>query len=543
MSSLLPLEIFEEIFENLHDDKITLHSCILVNRSWCITAIPILWRRPFVLLNKPSVKLIHTYIANVFDQLESEVRLTKYIKILSRPFFKYSMYLKDLRTKILTQSIKDWVNGMECQFESELEGSFFDFNEVELVCHLYSLLIKSFISVQNIIHCSLENFQSLRGHHIEYSPKYPKFLRSLQIEIKYDNHILSYLTRINCVTLEEIWIGPLSSGVQLDSLSQLIKIQNSLKDFRLYGPRCEWLGVPIEIISALSNQYKTLHTIRFSECNFSFYNLFDYLGICQNLKNLEFHNCDFPEDQATSWCNVTFPNLEILSFVGVVYLDVEKVTTIVKNSQKNLSKVFLPCMTPQEDLTMFTEILMNCKNVTCFAFWANTDAELDAAFRALESFNSLECLSIDSEDGLILNSNQLSQLGKILTPTLRHLEICVDTSAESFEQFLLNLKADLESLTLSWCPNISDDHIKVIIGYAKRNSKLKYVALDNDRSTNLSDVVINETFKVIPYFRIESIDSCEVIRAWFDDSIYLLNSKHNFYSSSVINNLAITNNV
>ncbi|CAB4416939.1 unnamed protein product [Rhizophagus irregularis] len=60
----------------------------------------------------------------------------------------------------------------------------------------------------------------------------------------------------------------------------------------------------------------------------------------------------------------------------------------------------------QEDLTMFTEI---CELI----------------------FNRLECLSIDSEDGLILNSNQLSQLGKILTPTLRHLEICVDTSAES----------------------------------------------------------------------------------------------------------------
>jgi hypothetical protein len=214
--------------------------------------------------------------------------------------------------------------------------------------------------------------------------------------------------------------------------------------------------------------------------------------------------------------------LEILSFVGVVYLDVGKVTTIVKNSRRNLSKVFLPCMTPQEDLTMFMEILANCKNVTCFAFWANIDAELDAAFRALESFNRLECLSIDSEDGLILNSNQLSQLGKVLAPTLRHLEICVDTSAKSFEQFLLNLTAKLESLTLSWCPNISDDHIKVIIEYAKRNSKLKYVALDDDRSANLCDVILNEAYQVIPHFRIESIDSCEVIRAWFDNSIYML---------------------
>ena len=87
-----------------------------------------------------------------------------------------------------------------------------------------------------------------------------------------------------CNTLEEIWFGPLSLGIQLDSLAGLIMLQHSL----------EWLEVPIEIISTLFTQYQTLYTIRFLECNFSNYDLFDYLGICQSLK---FHNCDFPKDQ------------------------------------------------------------------------------------------------------------------------------------------------------------------------------------------------------------------------------------------------------
>src|SRR5438445_7184253 len=122
MSAFLPPEILEEIFENLQDDKMTLHSCILVSRSWCIVAIPILWRKPFKLLNKPSsVKLVRTYISNVFDQLENGVIFTKYIKDLSRPFFKYPMFLKDLRTKTLTQSIKDWVNGIDFRFENEAD--------------------------------------------------------------------------------------------------------------------------------------------------------------------------------------------------------------------------------------------------------------------------------------------------------------------------------------------------------------------------------------------------------------------------------------
>src|SRR5207248_482830 len=43
MSCLLP-EFLNEIFENLEDDKITLHSCLLVSRFWCKISVRILWR-------------------------------------------------------------------------------------------------------------------------------------------------------------------------------------------------------------------------------------------------------------------------------------------------------------------------------------------------------------------------------------------------------------------------------------------------------------------------------------------------------------------
>ena len=34
-----------EVFENLEDDKVTLHSCLLVNRLWCEVSVRILWRK------------------------------------------------------------------------------------------------------------------------------------------------------------------------------------------------------------------------------------------------------------------------------------------------------------------------------------------------------------------------------------------------------------------------------------------------------------------------------------------------------------------
>ena len=40
----LPADCLNEIFENLEEDKITLHSCLLVNRLWCEISVGILWR-------------------------------------------------------------------------------------------------------------------------------------------------------------------------------------------------------------------------------------------------------------------------------------------------------------------------------------------------------------------------------------------------------------------------------------------------------------------------------------------------------------------
>src|ERR1043166_4021802 len=41
--SQLPADCLNEIFEYLDNDKVTLHSCLLVNRLWCEISVRILW--------------------------------------------------------------------------------------------------------------------------------------------------------------------------------------------------------------------------------------------------------------------------------------------------------------------------------------------------------------------------------------------------------------------------------------------------------------------------------------------------------------------
>src|SRR5204862_2861698 len=44
MSCLLLADCLSDILENLEEDKITLHSCLLVNHLWCEISVRILWR-------------------------------------------------------------------------------------------------------------------------------------------------------------------------------------------------------------------------------------------------------------------------------------------------------------------------------------------------------------------------------------------------------------------------------------------------------------------------------------------------------------------
>src|SRR5436309_639559 len=42
--SQLPADCLNDIFGCLEEDKITLHSCLLVNRLWCEVSVRILWK-------------------------------------------------------------------------------------------------------------------------------------------------------------------------------------------------------------------------------------------------------------------------------------------------------------------------------------------------------------------------------------------------------------------------------------------------------------------------------------------------------------------
>ncbi|CAJ0856824.1 15822_t:CDS:2 [Entrophospora sp. SA101] len=74
-------ECLKNVFSWLEDDKVTLYSSILVNRTWCRTATPYLWKNPFKLVSHENVyKLICIYFKSMSSEIFIDDRCTIVIK-------------------------------------------------------------------------------------------------------------------------------------------------------------------------------------------------------------------------------------------------------------------------------------------------------------------------------------------------------------------------------------------------------------------------------------------------------------------------------
>src|SRR3954454_24496802 len=72
--SLTP-DCFAEILVHLQDDKSTLYNCLLLNRLCCRLVIPLLWKRPFDLIQQSSPSSFERGETSTFNSLERNAAL------------------------------------------------------------------------------------------------------------------------------------------------------------------------------------------------------------------------------------------------------------------------------------------------------------------------------------------------------------------------------------------------------------------------------------------------------------------------------------
>src|SRR5688572_9696934 len=91
------------ILQYLQNDDLTLFNCLLVNRFWCKSTIPLIYAKPFA-KKSPKKYLIITTLIFCFDkaeilQLKNQLTLNQINSINideeHKPLFEYPKYLED----------------------------------------------------------------------------------------------------------------------------------------------------------------------------------------------------------------------------------------------------------------------------------------------------------------------------------------------------------------------------------------------------------------------------------------------------------------
>ncbi|CAG8437690.1 9047_t:CDS:2 [Rhizophagus irregularis] len=140
---MLPELCLRIIFEELKNDFISLHSCILVNKNWCTLALPKLWKNPFDDINNSNINgimeanipLLNTYTSCLSEDIKNNLAFQKLESILIS-----ATYVNFEIMEILCCQAKD------CLRVLKLPAGTTDFPKLENICVNFCPNIKKFIT-------------------------------------------------------------------------------------------------------------------------------------------------------------------------------------------------------------------------------------------------------------------------------------------------------------------------------------------------------------------------------------------------------------
>src|ERR1044071_3576838 len=148
--SKLNKDILFSLFEELQNDSKSLFSCLLVNRLWCETVTPILWRNPWCCDNnvnyQKKASLYHIIVLSLPDDVKEfltslgiQLFLTSHQPLL----FDYLSLCRSINMKV----IKDIIS----------LGSSLTYHQFLLQQEIYSLFMRKFPEIKYMDMRSIEH--------------------------------------------------------------------------------------------------------------------------------------------------------------------------------------------------------------------------------------------------------------------------------------------------------------------------------------------------------------------------------------------------
>ncbi|PKC69790.1 hypothetical protein RhiirA1_455559 [Rhizophagus irregularis] len=360
-------DCLNEIFEHLEDDKITLHSCLLVNRLFCEIAIKILWRniwnfkysiiyKPYYRTHVPSA-IINTLIACLPNESknllnDNGIFLINPSIIQKPPLFNYPSFCKVLS-----------IHGIDQMIHYILENN-------HLLITTKSLKFNKYLLSQEILKMFMNQISSLKS--LNYYSGYSKKVQNIMfIHLPESKFCLSNLFELNCSSdiyseffyqISQICQNIKSLNIKFenfisDGLIDLISLQNNLKSLTLrYYDNKNDLSNNNVIYSTLSKFLIILTKLRIEAYYLPLSFISNFLNLQEIILSLESED-SFDDFNHLQFIN--FKNLKILKFL----FKISRINLLIKFLEINGKNLLEFCIDYDHDYSLNLAIAKFCPNL------------------------------------------------------------------------------------------------------------------------------------------------------------------------------------
>jgi hypothetical protein len=300
------------IFEEIKNDKKSLYSCILVNRTWCVEAIPLLWRNPWQ--TKSNILLFNVILSHLSkesrDILEKQGINNLITESYQRPLFNYIKFCKYLNLFFL---------------ENVISLKKFEKSKISII---RNEILKLFINENtkfNIL--SIPNKFNFQLHLIPGAEHCFSELESFYCRGNVDQNVLEGLAKI-CKSIKRL---SASINYNISGIIKLIEVQKKLKDVNfisLYNGGSYYKSLEESLIKhAVTIQYLRIEWTPITR----------FLSHLVNLSSLEIYIPIFDK-----WNDLNYyENLSLLNLKTLKTRQVPSkvITNIIKNTKGHLTEI------------------------------------------------------------------------------------------------------------------------------------------------------------------------------------------------------------
>ncbi|CAB4392482.1 unnamed protein product [Rhizophagus irregularis] len=508
------------ILQYLQNDRSTLFNCLLVNRFWCKSTIPLLYANPFENITEKNYPIILTLIfcfnKTEILQLKKQLGLSQVNNINfdeeHKPLFEYPKYLENynyfeinsvirrLFLKLCSGSLISR-NKIYCTipiFHHSILRQTRNIKQLDTFLYLfYSENFKNF-NIQNFT-LNLTRLSSLSLNFYLY------YLVNSEIEQEFLSNIASICSNLRKLIINfPQTLRPLFQHIApnnlintiMEKLRTIIQKQNKLKIFKIMN--CH--SLLNNILLSLEFQKHSLVHIEFTKCDFNNVSLKSFSNL-YNLKYLTFESCKgiILLDQCEVLNFASF-KLKELSFIRNIW-NVDVTSLMIKYLGASLQRLILI-----ENLTIpvVEKISVYCPNLIFLKIRISNSTHFNLLVLPLFKNLRIRILNINIPYYSSNNINEfVISLAKNIPINISKISIC-SRKSNKVKEFLENCHGNFEIINLNQI--IELEFLKIVLNYIERNNNsLKIIGMTrldknlNDEELNLFNQIKAKGVKIMDF--------------------------------------------